>query len=183
MIPCAYFLFQEEYKCIAQQWVKKKQGFILVYSLTDDVSFGHLKAFHDLIKEEYAENVEDSPGGKPPPIVLVGNKLDLERQRKVPHAQGLALANQWGAKFFEVRCVVLRFLLVHTLLSAKTSENIENAFHTLIRMMRMRERELKVEGSSSPNLFSSSPSAASGGGSSSGGGGGGGGGLFGCVLL
>ena len=97
-------LQKEEYKCIAQQWVKKKQGFILVYSLIDDVSFGNLKAFFDLIQDEYLNEDEES-GGKIPPIVLVGNKVDLDRQRKVSTAQGQALATQWGAKFFETRCV------------------------------------------------------------------------------
>lgn len=85
--------------------MKKKQGFLLVYSIIDDVSFNNLKAFFDLIQEEYLSNEEGETDGKIPPIVLVGNKVDLERQRKVTTAQGQALAAQWGAKFFETRCV------------------------------------------------------------------------------
>lgn len=98
---------QEEYKCIAQQWVKKKQGFILVYSIIDEVSFANLKAFFDLIQEEYLSNDDGETDGKIPPIVLVGNKCDLDKQRKVTTAQGQALATQWGAKFFETRHVAL----------------------------------------------------------------------------
>jgi len=59
-----------------------------------------------------------------PPIVLVGNKLDLERNREVPTASGEAQAVKWNARFLES--------------SAKTNENVEKVFHTLIRMMRQR---------------------------------------------
>ena len=85
--------------------MKKKQGFILVYSIIDEVSFANLKAFFDLIQEEYLSNEDGEKDGKIPPIVLVGNKCDLEKQRKVTTAQGQAQATQWGAKFFETRYV------------------------------------------------------------------------------
>lgn len=88
--------------------MKKKHGFIIVYSITDDASFGHLKPFYDLIFDEYVNTEEEGAEVKPPPIVLVGNKLDLASERKVPTAQGQALAAQWGAGFFEVRCVPAR---------------------------------------------------------------------------
>jgi hypothetical protein len=43
----------QEYKCIAQQWVKKKNGFMLVYSIIDHISFQNLPTFYNLIEEEY----------------------------------------------------------------------------------------------------------------------------------
>jgi len=127
-IPCILEVLdtagQEEYRCIAQQWVKKKHGFVLAYSLIDNVSFANLQGFYNLIADEY-ENRQEYPDGMPP-IVLVGNKLDLERHREVSVASGQALAEKWNAKFFET--------------SAKTSENIDKAFQTLIRMMRTRDK-------------------------------------------
>lgn len=74
-----------------------------MYSIIDDISFNNMKPFYDLIQDEYLN--EEESGGKIPPIVVVGNKCDLDKQRRVPTAQGQALAAQWGAKFFETRCV------------------------------------------------------------------------------
>jgi len=125
-IPCVLEVLdtagQEEYKCTAQQWVQKKNGFLLVYSIIDNLSFAQLGSFYDLIVDEYENVVEYSDGM--PPIVLVGNKLDLERNREVPTASGEAQAVKWNARFLES--------------SAKTNENVEKVFHTLIRMMRQR---------------------------------------------
>jgi len=125
-IPCVLEVLdtagQEEYKCIAQQWVQKKNGFLLVYSIIDNISFAQLGSFYDLIVDEY-ENTVEYPDGIPP-IVIVGNKLDLERNREVQAASGEAQAAKWNARFLET--------------SAKTNENVEKVFHTLIRMMRQR---------------------------------------------
>ena len=54
--------------------------------------------------------------------VLVGNKADLERDRTVPTEKGQALADEFGIPFFET--------------SAKSGENIEEAFSALIRNMK-----------------------------------------------
>lgn len=105
---------QEEYKCIAQQWVKKKQGFFLVYSIIDDASFVHLKAFHELIREEYIECADEPT--TIPPIVLVGNKVDLASERVVSKERAEALAGEWGqespVRFLEVRYDVLSIKLL-----------------------------------------------------------------------
>jgi len=128
-IPCILEILdtagQEEYRCIAQQWVKKKHGFVLVYSMIDNLSFANLQSFYTLIVDEY-ENRQEYPDGMPP-IVLVGNKHDLEKNREVSTASGQALAEKWNAQFFES--------------SAKTNENIERVFQTLIRMMRARDKQ------------------------------------------
>ena len=43
------------------------------------------------------------------PIILVGNKADLSKNRLVSYEEGKAMADSWGVKFFEVssklRCV------------------------------------------------------------------------------
>ena len=81
---------QEEYKCIAQQWVKKKQGFVLVYSIIDEVSFQNLKAFYDLLEEEYLNN-EEEPERQIPPVILLGNKLDLEVRPSSVHYEAVLM--------------------------------------------------------------------------------------------
>jgi hypothetical protein len=39
------------------------------------------------------------------PILLVGNKVDLDSQREVPTHEGLALAQQWSCPFVEERII------------------------------------------------------------------------------
>jgi len=51
---------------------------------------------------------------KYPPVVLTGNKCDLDDSREISQAEGEYLANERGIPFFET--------------SAKTGQNIDHAF-------------------------------------------------------
>ena len=53
----------------------------------------------------------------PGQLVLVGNKIDLEKDRVVSWSRGKALADKYSIKFIEV--------------SAKTGENVQNIFSIL----------------------------------------------------
>lgn len=67
--------------------------------------------------------------------MLVGNKLDLEEERKVSTDQGKALAQKFNCGFIEA--------------SAKTNTQVKEIFHELVRMIN-KWRELnpsKVGGS------------------------------------
>jgi len=65
------------------------------------------------------------------PIVLVGNKCDLENKRGVGRDQGENLAHQWGryCSFMEV--------------SAKARINITEAFYELVRLIQEKEGKIK----------------------------------------
>ena len=94
------------------------EGFIFVYSVTDLNSFrmltNHLKTL------ERVRNFE------PVPVVLVGNKTDLERKRQVTYNEGEALANEMDCSFLET--------------SARARENIEETFYSIVREIRRREK-------------------------------------------
>eukprot|EP00486_Rosalina_sp_Unknown_P014913 CAMPEP_0201596132 /NCGR_PEP_ID=MMETSP0190_2-20130828/192905_1 /ASSEMBLY_ACC=CAM_ASM_000263 /TAXON_ID=37353 /ORGANISM="Rosalina sp." /LENGTH=264 /DNA_ID=CAMNT_0048056357 /DNA_START=455 /DNA_END=1249 /DNA_ORIENTATION=- len=62
---------QEDFECLRTQWMKNKDGFILVFSITQKTSFNQLKEFYDGICEVYDDN-------NVPPIILAGNKVDLD---------------------------------------------------------------------------------------------------------
>merc|ERR1712000_805516 len=67
---------QEEYSALRDQYMKTGQGFILAYSITSPTSFDaavKLRTQILRIKEEQPDI----------PIMLVGNKLDLEEERAV----------------------------------------------------------------------------------------------------
>ena len=69
------------------------------------------------------------------PILLVGNKVDLEHQREVPTVEGMALAQIWGCAFVEA--------------SAKQRTNVNEVFAEIVREMNLKhcskDREIVCE--------------------------------------
>jgi len=118
--------WENEYQMFAlEDYVKDRDGFLLVYSITSRESFEMLRQLH-----EYVSVFRST---KPPPIVLVGNKCDLEQERQVSADEGQELANKWGCPFMEA--------------SANESLNVEEAYIGLVRQMRLRRKPLsKTEG-------------------------------------
>jgi len=111
---------QEEYSALRDQYMKTGQGFILVYSITSAVS---LESVHKLrarilrIEEEHPDI----------PMVLVANKSDLDSERTVSAAEGKDLASKFGMPLIET--------------SAKNNTNIDEVFHTIVRLIN-KWREL-----------------------------------------
>ena len=78
---------------------------MLVYDITDLESFQNLNSWLIEIEKNASKNVYK---------ILVGNKCDMESERKVTIEQGKDFATQYGMKFFET--------------SAKESTNVSDAF-------------------------------------------------------
>ena len=73
--------------------MKNGQGFILAYSITSPSSLNDLIDLREhLIRVKDNDNI---------PIVLVGNKCDLEDERAVGKEQGQKLAREWNCSFME----------------------------------------------------------------------------------
>ena len=66
------------------------------------------------------------------PIVLAGNKADLENERKVPRSDLEKLKSDWGCAVFET--------------SAKEKMNIDEAFFQVVREIRKRKEKDNVGG-------------------------------------
>jgi len=111
---------QEEYSALRDQYMKTGEGFVLVYSITSTTSFeaaAKLRSHILRIKEDAGEV----------PIMLVGNKLDLEDQRQVTTEQGRSTASKWNAGFIET--------------SAKLPKNVNEIFHELVVLInKYREK-------------------------------------------
>ncbi len=95
---------QEEYSALRDQYMKTGQGFILAYSITSGISFetAHKLRMQILRIKEDAQDI---------PIMLVGNKVDLEDERVVSKDEGEEMSKRCKSGFIEVRrrivCLVL----------------------------------------------------------------------------
>jgi len=104
----------EQFTAMRDLYMKNGQGFVLVYSIIAQSTFNDLPDLREQILR-----VKDTDMV---PMVLVGNKCDLEEQRVISQGQGQDLARQFGnATFIES--------------SAKTKVNVQNIFFNLIKQM------------------------------------------------
>lgn len=104
---------QEEYATLRDQWVREGQGFILVYSIASRATFERLEVFRQaMLKVKRSK----------PVFMLVGNKCDKQYEREVSREEGANLARTFGCHFLET--------------SAKTAQNVELLFTTLVRSLR-----------------------------------------------
>jgi len=100
---------QERFGTINCAYYRGAMGMVICYSVTDKESFQAVEKWVNVLKEHGSPNVQR---------VLVGNKSDLEGERKVSAEEGQALADQLGIKFFEC--------------SAKLGLNVAEAFMHLV---------------------------------------------------
>ena len=83
---------QERFKSISLNSIKKADGVLLMYDITEKKSFDAIP--------KWMEDIKDSKGLDFPSILL-GNKSDLSEKRQVPKESGEELAKEYGIKFYE----------------------------------------------------------------------------------
>ena len=83
---------------------------MLIYSIASQSSFEMISIIRDKIL--------NATGADTLPMVIVGNKADLDAQRQVSYEEGKNLAESFGAAFVET--------------SAKNNSNVDKAFEALI---------------------------------------------------
>lgn len=108
---------QEDYAAIRDNYFRSGEGFLLVFSITEHESFSATSEFREQIlrvKEEEAI-----------PLLVVGNKSDLEERRQVSAEEAAAKAGEWNVQYVET--------------SAKTRANVDKVFFDLMREVRKKK--------------------------------------------
>jgi len=107
----------EQFRSITRSYYRGAAGALLVYDATSKTSFNHAKSWLQDVREHADPNLT---------CILVANKVDLiqdgeegERKRAVKREEAAAWAEEERLLFLEA--------------SAKTGENIEEAFETAVR--------------------------------------------------
>ncbi|XP_057292986.1 ras-related protein Ral-A-like [Hydractinia symbiolongicarpus] len=122
---------QEDYAAIRDNYVRSGEGFLCVYSVCEPESFANATDFREHILRVKGQTKENIP------FILVANKVDLPDKRQVSKEDGEARASEWNIPYLET--------------SAKTKENVDKAFHDLIKIIQSRNKEENKPGAKTNN--------------------------------
>ncbi|NXJ36859.1 RAB44 protein, partial [Ciconia maguari] len=111
---------QERYHSITKQFFRKADGVVLMYDVTSEYSFSNVRYWLSCIQEGAEDGVA---------ILLLGNKTDCAAERQVPTKEGERLAKEHQLMFYEC--------------SAASGHNVSESMVSLIRLLKVREDELK----------------------------------------
>ena len=111
---------EEKYRSISTNLIRNTQGLLIVFDLTNEDSFQNIKDWINAA-DDYNPNLKK---------ILIGNKLDLEDERKVNNEALINFANNKNIKFFET--------------SAKDGTNIEEAFKALVDLLFENKTEQEI---------------------------------------
>jgi len=107
----------EQFTAMRDLYMKNGQGFLLVYSITAQSTFNDLQDLREQILR--VKDTDDVP------MILVGNKCDLEDERVVGKDQGMNLARSFQCSFLET--------------SAKNKVNVNQIFYELVRLINKKD--------------------------------------------
>ena len=82
----------EDYGPMFNCWITDSDGFLLIFAFNDKESFQFIKNRYKQIK-----NLKKDKN----PIIVVGNKCDLESERKIDSQEAIEYAKEIGAKYYE----------------------------------------------------------------------------------
>ena len=125
---------QEEFYALRDQYIRSGDGYIIVFSITSVTSFLEVNA----IKEQL-NMVLDVDNNTLIPIILVGNKCDLEEYRQVHSSDAQRLANELKVKYFETY--------------AKNKTNINRIFEELVYLIEANN-QTNIQNTSNQNEHS-----------------------------
>ncbi|XP_040295194.1 EF-hand calcium-binding domain-containing protein 4B isoform X2 [Bufo bufo] len=111
---------QERYRSITKQFFRKADGVIVMYDITSKDSFNAVRQWLTSVEEGAGENI---------PILMLGNKIDIEREREVPCGLGEHLAKNCRLLFYEC--------------SASSGHNVKESILHLAKILKEQEDKVR----------------------------------------
>ena len=99
---------QEKYRAITRNLFLKVLGVLIIYDITNEKSYNNLKTWVQLIREDCGSHMQ---------IIIVGNKCDLDSERKINQEEVMKYAKKEKIEYIETSC--------------KTGENVQKAVKTI----------------------------------------------------
>jgi Ras-related protein Rab-2A len=109
---------QEEFQSISRGYYKSGACALVVYDITDRETFNNVSSWVEECKNNGPSTIT---------LVLVGNKIDLEDNRKVTYEEGEDFANRNNMQFFET--------------SALNGTNIDKLFNDTVESINRKIEE------------------------------------------
>ena len=104
---------QERFRALTPSFLRNAEGVVIVFDVTSQESFDNVKGWINSVKSNIGENVI--------PIIIVGNKIDMENMREISKEDGNKTASENGFKYFET--------------SAKTGKGVDEAFKEIVNQI------------------------------------------------
>ncbi|XP_067999582.1 ras-like protein family member 12 isoform X3 [Melanerpes formicivorus] len=109
-----------------ERYLRWASAFLVVYSIDDRKSFEGCQQYLEVLAL-HARGCQ-----RRCPVLLLGNKLDMEQYRQVPAAEGMSLASRFGCLFYEVS-------------ACQDFAGVQQVFHEAVREVRRREVRRQAE--------------------------------------
>ncbi|XP_071394306.1 EF-hand calcium-binding domain-containing protein 4B [Centroberyx affinis] len=111
---------QERYRSITKQFFRKADGVVVMYDVTVEESFKAVRPWLANVQEDAGEGI---------PILLLGNKMDMDGDREVSFKEAELLAYEHKVMFYEV--------------SAYTGNNVTESLTHLARVLKEQEDRVR----------------------------------------
>ena len=116
---------QERYKSISSAYYKGAKGAIIVYDITSEASFNNIDLWINEVQMKVTNDLQ---------IMIIGNKTDLYKERKISVEKGIEKAKSLNLNLFEA--------------SALDKTNVNDAFIYLIKEIYLDIKNLSRNSSS-----------------------------------
>ena len=116
---------QERYRSISHNMIKNADGIIIMYDITKQSSFDSVNDWVESVKVVKGDDC---------PMILLGNKMDLEEKRQIKEEAGKKLADKFGIEFLEI--------------SNKENINIKEAINSILGTI------IEIRGRTDSNFYS-----------------------------
>ncbi|XP_018413423.1 PREDICTED: EF-hand calcium-binding domain-containing protein 4B [Nanorana parkeri] len=111
---------QERYRSITKQFFRKADGVVVMYDITSKETFTAVRQWLTSVEDGAGENI---------PILMLGNKTDIEKEREVPCGLGEHLSKDCNLIFYEC--------------SASSGQNVKDSVLHLARILKEQEDKVK----------------------------------------